>query len=85
MWPIVGHLQGPRAVGDHFAAIFAAVPDFHIEIQRMAADGETVFAHWHAAGTFTGKPFLGIDSETSVRCCSGGRSTPALVKRSAAS
>ena len=62
MWPIVGRLQGLRAVGDHFAAIFAAVPDFHIEIERTAADGETVFAHWHAIGTFTGEPFLGIEA-----------------------
>ncbi len=62
MWPIVGRLEGLRAVRDHFAGIFAAVPDFHIEIERMAADGETVFAHWHATGTFTGEPFLGIEA-----------------------
>jgi steroid delta-isomerase-like uncharacterized protein len=62
MWPIVGRLQGLKAVGSHFAAIFAAVPDFHIEIERMAADRETVFAHWHATGTFNGEPFLGIEA-----------------------
>ena len=61
VWPVVGRLQG-RAVDDHFAAIFAAVPDFHIEIERIAADGETVFAHWHATGTFSGEPFLGIEA-----------------------
>lgn len=26
----------------------------------MAADGETVFVHWHKTGTFTGAPFQGI-------------------------
>jgi steroid delta-isomerase-like uncharacterized protein len=61
-WPIVGRLEGQQAVRDHFAAIFAAMPDFHIEIDRMAADGETVFVHWHATGTFTGAPFQGIEA-----------------------
>jgi steroid delta-isomerase-like uncharacterized protein len=62
MWPVVGRLEGQDAVTAHFAGIFGAVPDFHIEIERMAADGETVFAHWHATGTFTGEPFLGIEA-----------------------
>jgi steroid delta-isomerase-like uncharacterized protein len=62
MWPVVGRLEGRRAMRDQFAAIFAALPDFHIEIERMAADGETVFAHWHATGTFTGDPFLGFEA-----------------------
>jgi steroid delta-isomerase-like uncharacterized protein len=62
VWPVVGRLQGLRAMGDHFAAIFAALPDFHIAIERMAADGDTVFAHWHATGTFAGEPFLGIEA-----------------------
>ncbi len=61
-WPVVGRLEGRQAVRDHFAAIFAAMPDFHIEIDRMAADDETVFVHWHATGTFTGAPFQGIEA-----------------------
>lgn len=28
----------------------------------MAADGDTVFAHWHLTGTLTGAPFMGIDA-----------------------
>jgi steroid delta-isomerase-like uncharacterized protein len=62
VWPVVGRLEGPKAVGDHFAAMFAAMPDFHIDVERIAADGETVFAHWHVTGTFTGAPFLGIEA-----------------------
>lgn len=61
-WPVVGRLEGREAVKDHFAAIFAAMPDFRIEVERMAAEDETVFAHWHLTGAFTGAPFLGIDA-----------------------
>lgn len=61
VWPVVGRLEGQEAVKSHFAGIFAGLPDFHIEIERMAADGETVFAHWHMTGTFSGAPFLGIE------------------------
>jgi steroid delta-isomerase-like uncharacterized protein len=61
-WPIVGRLEGQEAVKDHFAALFAAMPDAHIEIERMAADGETVFVHWHLTGTFSGSSFQGIEA-----------------------
>lgn len=62
VWPVIGRLHGSQAVRDHFAAIFASMPDLHIGIGRMAADGETVFVHWHVTGTFTGAPFLGIEA-----------------------
>ena len=59
-WPIIGRLEGPAAVRDYFAAIFAAMPDFHIEVERVAAEGDAVFVHWHLHGTFTGAPFYGV-------------------------
>jgi len=62
VWPVVGRLEGKEAVRDYFVAIFAAVPDFHIDVERMAAEGETVFVHWHMTGTFTGASFLGIEA-----------------------
>lgn len=62
VWPLVGRLDGKAAVKGHFAAIFAAMPDFHIDVERMAASGETVFVHWHLRGTFTGAPFLGFEA-----------------------
>ncbi len=62
VWPVVGRFDGKEAVRDYFAAMFAAVPDLHIDMERMAADGETVFAHWHMTGTFAGAPFLGIEA-----------------------
>jgi steroid delta-isomerase-like uncharacterized protein len=61
-WPVIGRLEGWKAVHDQFAGFFAAMPDFHVEVERMAADGETVFAHWHLTGTLTGAPFLGIEA-----------------------
>lgn len=36
-------LEGQQAVKDHFAALFAAMLDTHIEIERIAADREGVF------------------------------------------
>lgn len=59
-WPVIGRLRGARAVRDHFAAMFAAVPDLRIVPERMAAEGGTVFVHWHAKGTFTGTPYYGV-------------------------
>ena len=53
VWPVVGRLDGKGAVRDYFVAIFAAMPDFHIDVERMAAADETVFVHWHMTGTFT--------------------------------
>jgi predicted ester cyclase len=38
------------------------MPDFHITVERTAANVETVFVHWHVTGTFTGAPFLGIEA-----------------------
>ncbi len=61
-WPVVGRLEGPTAIREHFASMFAAMPDFRIEVEHMAGEGETVFVHWHVTGTFTGAPFLGIES-----------------------
>lgn len=59
-WPIIGRLEGRAAVRDHFAAIFAAVPDFTITAAKIVSDGNAVFAHWHMRGTFTGAPFYGL-------------------------
>ncbi|MFZ0383736.1 MAG: ester cyclase [Solirubrobacteraceae bacterium] len=28
----------------------------------VAADGETVFVHWHLTGTFSGSPFQGVEA-----------------------
>lgn len=61
-WPVVGRLEGTAAVANHFAAIFASLPDLKIEIEKTAEDGESVFVHWHMRGTFTGAPFYGLSA-----------------------
>lgn len=59
-WPIVGRVEGQAANLEYWASVFAALPDFHIEVERMATDDEAVFVHWHMTGTFNGEPFQGI-------------------------
>ncbi|MGO9887939.1 MAG: ester cyclase [Solirubrobacteraceae bacterium] len=61
-WPVAGHLEGKQAVLGYFAAMFASIPDLRIELERMAADGETVFVHWHMTGTFSGASFQGLEA-----------------------
>jgi predicted ester cyclase len=56
-----GTVRGREAVRDYFAATFAAIPDFHIEVRHMAAEGDVVFVRWQATGHFTGARWMGID------------------------
>jgi predicted ester cyclase len=56
-----GTLRGRQAVRDYFAEVFAALPDFHIEAERVAGDEETVFVKWHLSGTFSGEPWMGVE------------------------
>jgi steroid delta-isomerase-like uncharacterized protein len=57
----IGIRRGPDAVVAYFRALFAATPDFRVEIDRVAGSRGTVFVKWHATGTFTGDAFLGIE------------------------
>lgn len=59
-WPVVGRLQGAKAVHDHLAALFASVPDFNVDIEHMTVDGETVFVQWRMTGHGTGAPYYGL-------------------------
>ena len=56
-----GTLRGRQEVRDYFAEVFAALPDFHIEAERIAGDDETVFVKWHLSGTFSGARWMGIE------------------------
>ena len=56
-----GVVRGRQALHDYFAAMFAAIPDFHIEPKTIAAEGDKVFVRWRATGTFSGKPWMGLD------------------------
>ena len=56
-----GTYRGRDEVRDYFASLFAAVPDFHIDALKIAGAGDTVMVRWHATGTFTGAPWMGIE------------------------
>ena len=56
-----GTYRGPEEMARYFAEVFAALPDFHIEPQRIVGEGENVFVRWRMTGTFKGKPWQGIE------------------------
>lgn len=51
---------GVDQIAAYFQAAFDAVPDFHMEIQGLAEQGNDVFVRWHMTGTHTGTPWQGI-------------------------
>lgn len=56
----IGVFTGVEAVVGFFQELFAAMPDFHIEVVDVTAEGDTAVVQWRASGTFTGGPFQGI-------------------------
>lgn len=57
---VLGRLEGRQAVRDFFSGLFAAFPDFRIEMLDVVGDDTRAVVQWHAHGTFTGAPFQGI-------------------------
>ncbi len=56
-------IRGADALTQWFRELFAAMPDFEMEIVNVFDDGDRqATVQWHASGTFTGGPFLGIDA-----------------------
>jgi steroid delta-isomerase-like uncharacterized protein len=51
---------GADEIAAYFDEAYAAMPDWHMEVVSIAADGDDVFVHWHLTGTHTG-PLLGIE------------------------
>jgi predicted ester cyclase len=60
--PFVGRLEGTEALADYFTEMFAALPDFGLEAERVAGSGETVFVQWRMTGTFSGGAWNGIEA-----------------------
>ena len=56
----IGEFRGREAVRGFFRELFAAFPDFDMTVDRIVADDVSAVVQWHAAGTFSGGPFLGI-------------------------
>jgi steroid delta-isomerase-like uncharacterized protein len=56
-------VRGAKALTEFFRDLFAAVPDWHVEIENAFDDGDRqVTVQWHGTGTFTGAPFMGIEA-----------------------
>jgi steroid delta-isomerase-like uncharacterized protein len=53
-------IHGADGMADYFAELFAALPDLHMEVVKLAEDDEDVFVHWRLTGTHSGGPFQGI-------------------------
>jgi steroid delta-isomerase-like uncharacterized protein len=57
----IGEIRGHDAVRAFFGELFTAFPDFTMTVDRIVADDAAAVVQWHAAGTFTGGPFQGIE------------------------
>jgi steroid delta-isomerase-like uncharacterized protein len=57
----VGELSVPGEYRAYFQEIFEAFPDFEYQVLRMIGEGDHVAVHWRATGTFTGKPYQGLE------------------------
>jgi steroid delta-isomerase-like uncharacterized protein len=56
-------VRGAEGLAQWFRDLFAAVPDWTLEIERCVDDGDrTAMVQWRASGTMNGStPFLGIE------------------------
>ena len=55
-------VRGAQALAAWFRDLFEAVPDWSLTVESIVDGGDRqVVVQWHATGTFTGKPFLGIE------------------------
>ena len=52
--------RGADEIAAYFEGVFAAMPDFHMEVVNVAEQNEDVYVHWHMTGTHTGAPWSGI-------------------------
>ena len=53
--------HGKEELSAYFKGLWAAMPDFNMQLVSAVEDGETVFARWTLTGTHTGAQFSGID------------------------
>ena len=54
--------HGKEELSAYFKGLWAAMPDFNMQLVSAVEDGETVFARWTLTGTHTGGQFNGIDT-----------------------
>jgi predicted ester cyclase len=56
----VGDAIGRDAIVAFFREMFAALPDFTVEVEHTVARDPFLVVQWHGTGTFTGTKFQGI-------------------------
>jgi len=54
--------RGHDELAAYFEGLWAALPDFRMEVVQTVAEGDVVSARWRMTGTHTGGPFNGIDA-----------------------
>ena len=54
-------VHGPDGMADFFTGVFAAVPDWSMEVEDVRAHEDGATIRWRGRGTFTGAPWMGID------------------------
>ena len=57
----LGEFRGKQAVRRFFEELLKAFPDFEVTVDRIVGDDEAAVVQWHAAGSFSGGPFQGIE------------------------
>ena len=57
----IGEFRGRPAIRRFFDELLAAFPDFDIAVDRIVGDDSAAVVQWHAAGTFSGGKFQGIE------------------------
>ena len=56
-----GTRHGAEDIAAYFESVFAALPDFQVEVVALVEQGDDVFVQWHVSGHHTGAPFEGIE------------------------
>ena len=54
--------RGSDEIAAYFDEVFAALPDFHMDVREVVEQGDHVFIQWHLTGTHSGGPFAGIEA-----------------------
>lgn len=57
----IGEFRGKASIRQFFEELFTVFPDLEMTVDRIIADRSTAVVQWHAAGTFSGGKFQGID------------------------
>ena len=63
-------IVGPAQIAAAYARHFGAIPDTHVRIDRMIAEGTTVVVEWTLSGTHRGR-LLGIPAPGKPICFTG--------------